>query len=87
VTIKLFGIPEAFATSLGLATAQHSKLAHVASLSLDKRAFPRGASWPFFLTTPRFLPSFAPLTFYPSVSALSVVMCPVPHGFYPPDEE
>lgn len=72
VTSRLFGIPEAFATSLGWATV---------SLGLDSRwvpssrtsllASPCGASWSLFPAGSHFFPASAFFALQPAASAIS----------------
>ena len=69
VTIRLFGVPEHFATSLGLASACTPLRRFRCFLSSDRRATPLGAAYPLCLAFPLFLSRPAFFAPWPTVSA------------------
>src|SRR5947208_3496720 len=71
LTLRLFGVPEGFATPLSLMTAYHGDLLPLDSFSSDGHASPSGSSWPLFLTFPRFFTFSALFALHPSASPTS----------------
>jgi len=71
VTIRLFGVPEGFATSLGLATASPCFASRWIPSSRTSMLLPVEPAFPFFLAVPPFLPSSALFALHPAVSATS----------------
>ncbi len=71
VTIRLFGVPESFATSLGFGDGVTPSRQPLASLFSDRLASSSGSSWLFFLAVPQFLPFSVLFALHPAVSAFS----------------